>query len=295
MRLPPSVMRQMYSVSRARGRWPFSCPKLMRYFFVKRPFYKYCKFFNFRKQTSFAIFLFKKSTGAVPGQLSYSKIKLLFGMKVFLLIFIHLFYFLLFLETQSYVLNFHGRVTQASVKNFQLVVSEIPGAGNVGSRKSLSEMRRSASSHQLRNGGRGSEADSGVESIRRRKNGGLDDDEDEDDEDEVEGDEDEEEEDSDDEKYRKGANGSTRTNFASTRPLSRSSGSGLNKGFMGNQGDQSANKGEEGLTGNTDQLVSLQFGRVSNTQFSCDVSWPLSLVQAFAIALSSFDSKLACE
>ena len=24
-------------------------------------------------------------------------------------------------ETQSYVLNFHGRVTQASVKNFQLV------------------------------------------------------------------------------------------------------------------------------------------------------------------------------
>jgi hypothetical protein len=24
-------------------------------------------------------------------------------------------------ETQSYVLNFHGRVTQASVKNFQVV------------------------------------------------------------------------------------------------------------------------------------------------------------------------------
>lgn len=24
-------------------------------------------------------------------------------------------------ETQSYVLNFHGRVTQASVKNFQIV------------------------------------------------------------------------------------------------------------------------------------------------------------------------------
>ena len=27
------------------------------------------------------------------------------------------------LETQAYVLNFHGRVTQASVKNFQLVHS----------------------------------------------------------------------------------------------------------------------------------------------------------------------------
>jgi tubby-related protein 1 len=26
-------------------------------------------------------------------------------------------------ETQSYVLNFHGRVTQASVKNFQIVHS----------------------------------------------------------------------------------------------------------------------------------------------------------------------------
>lgn len=28
---------------------------------------------------------------------------------------------ILVLETQSYVLNFHGRVTQASVKNFQIV------------------------------------------------------------------------------------------------------------------------------------------------------------------------------
>ena len=30
-------------------------------------------------------------------------------------------FFLFELETQSYVLNFHGRVTQASVKNFQIV------------------------------------------------------------------------------------------------------------------------------------------------------------------------------
>ncbi|XP_054159639.1 tubby protein-like [Oppia nitens] len=42
-------------------------------------------------------------------------------------------------------------------------------------------------------------------------------------------------------------------------------------------------------------LVSMQFGRVSASQFSCDVSWPMTLLQAFAIALSSFDSKLACE
>ncbi len=31
--------------------------------------------------------------------------------------------YLSLVETQSYVLNFHGRVTQASVKNFQLVHS----------------------------------------------------------------------------------------------------------------------------------------------------------------------------
>ena len=28
---------------------------------------------------------------------------------------------IIFVDTQSYVLNFHGRVTQASVKNFQIV------------------------------------------------------------------------------------------------------------------------------------------------------------------------------
>ena len=30
-------------------------------------------------------------------------------------------YLLCFAETQSYVLNFHGRVTQASIKNFQII------------------------------------------------------------------------------------------------------------------------------------------------------------------------------
>lgn len=30
-------------------------------------------------------------------------------------------YIIIYIETQSYVLNFHGRVTQASVKNFQVV------------------------------------------------------------------------------------------------------------------------------------------------------------------------------
>lgn len=41
--------------------------------------------------------------------------------------------------------------------------------------------------------------------------------------------------------------------------------------------------------------IVMQFGRVSNHEFACDVTYPLSILQAFSIALSSFDSKLACE
>jgi len=44
-----------------------------------------------------------------------------------------------------------------------------------------------------------------------------------------------------------------------------------------------------------DPEVCMQFGRVSDKEFTCDISHPLSPLQAFAIALSSFDSKLACE
>jgi tubby-related protein 1 len=41
--------------------------------------------------------------------------------------------------------------------------------------------------------------------------------------------------------------------------------------------------------------VSLQFGRVGKEDFNMDVKWPLSPFQAFAITLSSFDSKIACD
>jgi tubby-related protein 1 len=37
------------------------------------------------------------------------------------------------------------------------------------------------------------------------------------------------------------------------------------------------------------------FGRVGDDVFNLDVSYPLSPVQAFAITLTSFDFKLACE
>eukprot|EP00882_Tetradesmus_deserticola_P008942 GHRQ01009434.1.p2 GENE.GHRQ01009434.1~~GHRQ01009434.1.p2 ORF type:complete len:166 (-),score=42.34 GHRQ01009434.1:445-942(-) len=43
-----------------------------------------------------------------------------------------------------------------------------------------------------------------------------------------------------------------------------------------------------------DALV-LQFGKVSDSCFTCDFKWPLSPLQAFCICLASFDNKLACE
>ncbi|XP_023680890.1 tubby protein homolog isoform X2 [Paramormyrops kingsleyae] len=45
---------------------------------------------------------------------------------------------------------------------------------------------------------------------------------------------------------------------------------------------------------NVDYIV-MQFGRVSDNVFSMDYSFPLCALQAFAITLSSFDGKLACE
>ncbi|XP_035822545.1 tubby-like F-box protein 12 isoform X1 [Zea mays] len=41
--------------------------------------------------------------------------------------------------------------------------------------------------------------------------------------------------------------------------------------------------------------VILQFGKVANDMFTMDYRYPLSAFQAFAICLTSFDSKLACE
>jgi tubby-related protein 1 len=41
--------------------------------------------------------------------------------------------------------------------------------------------------------------------------------------------------------------------------------------------------------------IILQFGRVGKDEFTMDFQWPLSALQAFAITLSSFDSKLACD
>lgn len=43
------------------------------------------------------------------------------------------------------------------------------------------------------------------------------------------------------------------------------------------------------------EKVILQFGKVARDMFTMDYRYPLSAFQAFAICLSSFDTKLACE
>jgi tubby-related protein 1 len=44
-----------------------------------------------------------------------------------------------------------------------------------------------------------------------------------------------------------------------------------------------------------EEEVVMQFGRVNDDIFTCDYRYPLSAIQAFGIALSSFDSRLARE
>lgn len=41
--------------------------------------------------------------------------------------------------------------------------------------------------------------------------------------------------------------------------------------------------------------IVMQFGRIADDIFTLDYNYPLCAVQAFAIALSSFDGKIACE
>ncbi|CAM9299586.1 unnamed protein product, partial [Heterosigma akashiwo] len=54
-------------------------------------------------------------------------------------------------------------------------------------------------------------------------------------------------------------------------------------------------KAEGREEGAEEEAVLLQFGRVAKHKFTMDLRWPLSPFQAFAITLSSFDSKIACD
>lgn len=52
---------------------------------------------------------------------------------------------------------------------------------------------------------------------------------------------------------------------------------------------------ENGLAGQEHDKVILQFGKVGKDLFTMDYRYPISAFQAFAICLSSFDTKIACE
>ena len=44
-----------------------------------------------------------------------------------------------------------------------------------------------------------------------------------------------------------------------------------------------------------DNHIYMQFGRIGQQNFNMDVAYPCSIFQAFAIGLTSFDFKFACE
>ncbi|XXG80702.1 hypothetical protein AAC387_Pa09g1509 [Persea americana] len=52
---------------------------------------------------------------------------------------------------------------------------------------------------------------------------------------------------------------------------------------------------ENGQSGQEHDKVLLQFGKVGKDLFTMDYQYPISAFQAFAICLSSFDTKIACE
>lgn len=52
---------------------------------------------------------------------------------------------------------------------------------------------------------------------------------------------------------------------------------------------------ENGLAGQENEKIILQFGKFGKDLFTVDYRYPISAFQAFAICLSSFDTKIACE
>ncbi|KAL6343953.1 hypothetical protein AAG906_027726 [Vitis piasezkii] len=52
---------------------------------------------------------------------------------------------------------------------------------------------------------------------------------------------------------------------------------------------------EDGPAGQQHEKIILQFGKVGKDLFTMDYRYPISAFQAFAICLSSFDTKIACE
>ena len=65
--------------------------------------------------------------------------------------------------------------------------------------------------------------------------------------------------------------------------------------LMVHSGEDGSDDSQQADSGAEEERPCLQFGRVGKDMFTMDFGWPLSPLQAFAICLSSFDYKLACE
>lgn len=59
--------------------------------------------------------------------------------------------------------------------------------------------------------------------------------------------------------------------------------------------DKASVKNFQLIDNEDENRIYLQFGRVGDQEFTLDFQWPFSPMQAFAVALTSFDNKLACE
>lgn len=65
--------------------------------------------------------------------------------------------------------------------------------------------------------------------------------------------------------------------------------------YFNNKATLASVKNFQLCTQQDEHYIIMQFGRIDKDEFSLEVQWPISLFQAFAAALSSFDSKLGCD
>lgn len=194
-------------------------------------------------------------------------------------------------ESQSYVLNFHGRVTQASVKNFQLIESEesltAEGQRNQQQPQTVGGVHQSWSSNV--DGGSAKRQLALSNSASQQLNStqySL------------------QQPDSNPKSKETEYLGTRYDQLSSIDPLADSAGLEISSSsFIATDGSSMTDRcstnilpgGIRSAVVNYSSSIVMQFGRVSNHEFTCDVTYPLSILQAFSIALSSFDSKLACE
>jgi len=176
-------------------------------------------------------------------------------------------------------LNFHGRVTQASVKNFQLIeCSNNPAEGQRNQNSTGGARQLSSDAHGYTHDLQTSKEEKIASNLLLTEGQAI--------------------------KTSQDSNGCKRHPTRQMPVLAKSlSSANSDKETLfedGKCGFNTASLDKSHLPMDNKSLsytgsIVMQFGRISSHEFTCDVAHPLSILQAFSIALSSFDSKLACE